>query len=74
MMFFRVTDVSRSFRVYIYYWDVFTSIFPVYYCRSRVSHTTVPPGPLIVSLRWHNRCLSRVLFLLRLLDYLTRLC
>ena len=45
MMFFRVTDVSRSFLGYIYYWDVFTSIFPVYYCRSRVSHTTVASRP-----------------------------
>ena len=39
MMFFSVTDVSRSFRVHIYYWDVFTSIFPFYYYRSRVPHT-----------------------------------
>ena len=38
MMFFSVTDVSRSFRVHIYYGDVFTSIFPFYYCRSRVPH------------------------------------
>jgi len=38
MMFFCDTDVSRSFRVHIYYGDVFTSIFPFYYCRSRVPH------------------------------------
>ena len=38
MMFFCDTDVSRSFRVHIYYGDVFISIFPFYYCRSRVPH------------------------------------
>jgi len=63
MMFFRVTDVSRPFRVYIYYWDVFTSIFQ-FTTAFLMSHTPrLPPGPLIGLLRWHNRWLSRVLVL-----------
>ena len=52
MMFFSVTDVSRSFRVYIYYWDVFTSIFPVYYCRSRVPHTNLASRPFDLVVVW----------------------
>ena len=52
MMFFRVTDVSRSFLVYIYYWDVFTSIFSFYYCRSRVPHTTVASWPFDLVVVW----------------------
>jgi len=52
MMFFSVTDVSRSFRVHIYYWDVFTSIFPVYYCRSRVPHTNPASRPFDLVVVW----------------------
>ena len=52
MMFFSVTDVSRSFRVHIYYWDVFTSIFPVYYCRSRVPHTNLASRPFDLVVVW----------------------